>query len=268
MSKVLIEFDSSGQEMRLMADISQDPNMCQIFRNDPPYDDAHGFTGSKLAKPVMSFEEFIQRKLAKDPEVTGPRGLRYQGKFTNLSCQYRISPKGLRIKVRIDYDMIISLQEAERIINTYLQTYPGVRTYWRNSIALAKAQGFSETLAGSRYYINRWSKKDIWGSESSAINHRIQGTGADMKYLAIAMIRRYFKKFWITTRKPKFRKDLHDGIFFVTELTRETEKLVRSARNMLGELPYNKLWGWQPSIPFPWDAAMGPHWGALEELKK
>lgn len=266
-SNVLVEFDSSGQEMRLMADFSQDVNLLNIFRSEKPYDDAHSFTGSRLPAVPIPFDDFLVRYAAKEDYIAGPKGLRYQGKFTNLSCQYRIGIPALRFKARIDYGMNVDLETAEIWKSTYLRTYPGVPQYWKNSIKLAKAKGYSESLGGSRYYIDQWSKKMLWQSESSAINQPIQGTGADMKYLAINTLRKYFPSLRPRMAAPRFRMDMHDGIFYVMENSRHLARTVLEMRDVLSELPYKKLWGWEPSIPFPWDAAMGPSWGELEEVK-
>jgi len=253
--KLLVQFDSSGQEARLMAELSKDPLMCQIFRDGK---DFHGYTGSRLGG--MSYEHFMREYQQSNPVVSGEHGLRYQGKFTNLSCQYRIGAKKLRTKARVDYGMKVSLDTSKEWLNIYNHTYVGVPQYQNRAIEIARQRGYAETLAGRRFYISYWDVDHEWGSGQSAINHPIQGSGADMKYLAKAMIKRHFK--WL-----RWNFDLHDGLWYVAEHCRNLDSKILSVRAMLNELPYAKAWGWTPTIPFLWDATVGINWGEMRNVK-
>jgi hypothetical protein len=83
-----------------------------------------------------------------------------------------------------------------------------------------------------------------------------------MKELAIAMMYRHFPQF-------EFMLDLHDGIFFTLpeEQLGDDHTIILEAREMLNNLPYEKAWGWKPSVPITWDAAIGPDWGHMKEIK-
>ena len=104
------------------------------------------------------------------------------------SLQYRTSPRKLRSKARVEYDIPLEMPEAQRIHRTYQRSYPGVPRYWSTQIDLVKELGYVETFGGSRVnVIGDWSGRDSWSMGSTAINTRIQGTGADQKYLAISL---------------------------------------------------------------------------------
>lgn len=255
MPKVLVQFDAANQESRLIAEFSQDSVMLDTFRKEK---DIHSTTGAYLGG--MSYETFMQQYKAENPVVTGEFGLRYQGKFTNLSCQYRIGVKALRVKARVDYGMNVGQQKAQEWLETYKTLYKGIPEYWKNAIYVARQKGYAETLAGRRFKLEFWDEDNKWGTESSAINHPIQGSGADMKQLARAMMARHFPAFrWLF--------DLHDGLFYTTELTETLEADILRARNMLNNLPYEAAWGYKPSIPLPWDAEYGTSWGSLKKVK-
>jgi DNA polymerase-1 len=251
--KKLVEFDASGQESRIMAIQSQDHTLLSIFQNDM---DVHSYMGSRLGG--IPYEKFLELKAAGNEVVTGEHGLRYQGKFCNLSMQYRAGAKTLRIQSRVQYGMDVDFQTVINWKTAYLQTYPGIEHYWKTAIRKAKELGYAETLAGRRFYIDRWSQDYRWGSESSAINFPIQGTGGDMKELAVAVL---------TQKHPEFEYafDLHDALFgYVDEDMPDEQLLVM--RETLNSLPYESVWGVKPPIPLLWDCQVGPNWGEMKEL--
>lgn len=256
--KLLVEFDAAGQEMRLMAALSGDHNLLKIFSAAPPYDDAHSFTGSRVAG--MSFEDFIKAKEAGNEAVVGPQGYRYLGKYCNLSFQYRAGDKTSKIKARVDYGIRATFRDVKRWKTAYFSAYPGIKEYWAKAIYVAKQKGYAETLAGRRFYLTDWHGHD-WQTGSSAINFPIQGSGADMKELALAMMAMKFPEF-------EFAWDLHDGEFFWLDDTPEAPAQIIAARDMLDRLPYKEVWGWDPPIPMLWDASVGTSWGNLKEMKR
>lgn len=255
--EMLIEADAAGQEARIMALQSGDVGMLDIFSHPSPLDDLHSNTGAGIAG--ISFDEFIARKNAKDPEIVGPHGLRYCGKYINLSKQYRVGNKKSRIIARVQYGLVKDLGTIEHWDSVYHAKYPGVKQYWRNAIIKARTLGYAETLGGRRFKIEFWGKEDKWKSESSAINFPIQGTGADMKELAIATVYGKFPELL-------FMMDLHDGIFYRTKITPHLQEMMRDLRSTLNNLNYTKAWDYTPSIPLPWDVQYGTTWGSMRPL--
>jgi len=260
---VLAEFDFSGQEMRWMAEYSRDETMLNLFSSAPPYDDAHGFMGSRLTN--RTFEDLLAcRKLPdEDPRKKQADNDRYLGKFANLSLQYRTSAKKLMSKARIEYKIPMLLLEANQVRATYLQTFAGVPAYWDTQIQFAKMHGYVETFAGKRYRFSEdaWMRDRAWGSESTAINFPIQGVGGSQKALAMAHLVPYLWK-----NGGMFGWDLHDGLFNYLPEKHAVEQAYE-IREMLSNLPYEKAWGFKPTIPFPVDCKLGSSWGDLQELK-
>lgn len=255
---LLAEFDAEGQEARFMADFSGDETMINIFNRPSPEDDLHSFTGAQVSG--MSFAEFLEGKANGDESIVGPRGFRYQGKFCNLSMQYRIGIRTLRIKARVDYGMDVPFSTAKYWDKTYHRTYLRVKEYWARAIKEARQNRYAETLGGRRFKITEFSNPDlIWASESSAINFPIQGSGADMKELALAIM---------TLQHPEFRFawDLHDGLFFRVRNSPTVIEQMLEAQNTLNNLNYKEAWHWEPRIPMPWSIAIGENWGSLEEI--
>lgn len=257
--KKIIELDFSGQEMRLMGIMSGDKKMREIFCKGG-IGDAHSVTGAEIAG--IDFEEFMRRKAAHELEIVGPRGYRYQGKFINLSLQYRTSARTLMVKALVDYDFEADYDTAERWHYLYHSLYPGVKRYWEKAIRFAKNQGMASTLGlrptltPTEYF---YDQKYQWSVESTAINHPIQGSGADMKEYALAVLHKRFGE-------ATFMLDLHDGLFFYADadIAEELGKDMRATINRIDwEARFNcSLHG----ITLPVDLAVGDTWGSLEEI--
>ncbi len=237
----LIEYDASGQEFRWMALASKDPIMLDLCM---PGKDPHAYMGNRI-----------------NPDANDKKAARQLGKVANLSLQYRTSAKKLCQVARVQYGLPMDIDQATNIHRTYQEAYTGVPRYWHEQISRAKIRGFAETAAGRRVLLGGdWSGQFEWSMGSTAINYKIQGTGADQKYLALKYLKPY-----IIEIGARFAWDLHDGIYLFVPDDRVDDAL-RTIKRMLDELPYKEEWGFNPSIPLPWDAKVGTDWGSLTEF--
>lgn len=249
-----VEYDAAGQESRIMAEQSGDMNMVNTFMEDK---DIHSMTGARLSG--MVYEDFMKAKEQGNKAVVGEHGYRYQGKFTNLSNNFRIGVKKLRLQARVQYGMDVEHLQAKQWQDTFFQLFPGIKSYWGQAIIAGKTTGYARTLAGRQFKLYYWDKENRWSTESSAIMHPIQGTGADMKDLAIQEIHKHYPEFI-------FWFDLHDGLHYQVPEDTPMEILLE-CREMLNDLDYELWWGYKPSVPFTWDVSVGARWSELEEQK-
>ena len=133
--------------------------------------------GARIAG--VDYRQLQAAAKAGDREAKAQRQL---GKVANLSLQYRTSPERLRSVARVQYGLPMELEEAQRIHSTYLDTYKGIPEYWSAQIQETIKNKYVETLAGRRVTVDgNWRGKSAWSMASTAINYRIQGTGADQK---------------------------------------------------------------------------------------
>lgn len=250
----LVEFDAAGQEFRWMAIAAEDPVMLSLCE---PGEDAHSFMGAQIKNwDYRDFQTQLKAGVAIYKET------RQLGKVGNLSLQYRTSARKLRVVARVDYDMDMSMSDANHIRAVYLRSYAKVPLYWNRQITETKLTGYVETFAGRRVQVvGDWDGGFGWSMGSTAINYRIQGTGADQKYLALAVIRSYLVKIG-----AYFAFDLHDGIYLYVP-NDKVQQALRDIKKMLDALPYKQAWGFTPPIDLPWDAKFGPAWGIMEEWK-
>jgi DNA polymerase I-like protein with 3'-5' exonuclease and polymerase domains len=238
----LLEYDASGQEFRLMALASGDPTMQSLCA---PGMDAHQYMGDQI-----------------DPHADDKKASRQLGKIANLSLGYRTSAKKLRSVARVQYNLPMDIIDAERIHKAYQNAYPGVPAFWNNQIKETKNNGFVETFAGRRVTVTGdWNGKNSWSMGSTSINFRIQGSGADQKYLALKILKPYFIEKGI-----RFAWDLHDGLYLYVP-SDIVAGVTSHIKQLLDALPYQHEWGFTPTIPLTWDAKEGPSWGELKEVK-
>lgn len=249
----LMEFDAAGQEFRWMAIASEDEVMLGLCI---PGEDPHSYMGSRVTD--KEYRKLIQdNKLGIDEAIAS----RKLGKVANLSLQYRTSAPKLRSVARVQYGIPMELPQAGLIHGTYQRTYQRVPIYWKQQIALTRQCGYVETLAGRRVQVvGNWSGTKGWSMGSTAINYRIQGTGADQKYLALKVLTPYLRKVG-----AYFAWDLHDGIYFFVP-DDKVERMAIDGKYLLDNLPYQKAWGFTPPIPMPWDCKVGKSWGSLKEF--
>lgn len=249
----LMELDFAGQEFRWMAVASGDDTMLSLCA---PGEDAHSYMGSQVAQ--REYRELQRLAAEGDKQAKNDRNL---GKFSNLSFQYRIGSKSATSKARVQYQLNVEEPFIKNILNVYESTYPGVPQYWSDQIRMCRIQMYAETLAGRRVALTGWNRNNRWQKESTAINYPIQGSGADQKYLALAIARNELPRF-----EGHIYFELHDGIFFIIP-TPKIEQAAVHLRNELSSLPYKKAWGVNLPILFPVDAKIGPSWGELENFE-
>lgn len=200
--------DYSQIELRIMAHLSGDAHLIADFREGR---DIHAATAARV------FHKAID-------EVT--RDERRKAKTANFGIIYGISAFGLAQR------MDVSRTEAKELIDSYFETYPGVRSFIEKSIAEAREKGYIETLYGRRRYLPDITSQNavVRGyAERNAVNAPIQGTAADIIKVAMVRIAKRFEQEGI---KSKMILQVHDELNF-SVLPEELER-VRSI--VVGEM--------------------------------
>ncbi len=185
---LLLSADYSQIELRIMAELSQDPAMLEAFNANT---DIHTATASKVYKVDLQ-------------DVT--REMRDKAKTVNFGIIYGISGFGLQQRLNI------ARNEANELIENYFEKYPGVQRYIDETIAFAKQHGYVKTLTGRRRYlrdINSRSRTVASTAERLAMNSPIQGTAADMLKLALIKVHRALREGGFQT---KMLLSVHDEI--------------------------------------------------------
>ncbi len=189
-SRILVSADYSQIELRVVAAISGDPNMCEAFKLGK---DIHTATAAK----VYGVDE---------ADVT--KEMRYKAKSVNFGIIYGQGAFGLA------ENLGISRTEAKEIIDNYKKEFPNIQKYMDQQINHAKELGFVETLMGRKRWLRDINSSNftVRGfAERNAINSPIQGSAADMIKLAMIKIHNAMKaKTW----ESKMILQVHDELIF------------------------------------------------------
>jgi DNA polymerase-1 len=187
---VLVSADYSQIELRIVAGISGDPNMCAAFRDGK---DIHTATAAK----VFGVDE---------KEVT--KEMRYKAKSVNFGIIYGQGAFGLADNLGI------SRTEAKEIIDNYKKQFAGIQRYMDSTINFAREHGYVETLMGRKRWLKDINSANftIRGfAERNAINSPIQGSAADMIKLAMIRVHREFRQ---QKLRSKMLLQVHDELVF------------------------------------------------------
>lgn len=187
---VLLSADYSQIELRIVASISGDPNMCEAFQTGK---DIHTATAAKVFGVA-------------EADVT--KEMRYKAKSVNFGIIYGQGAFGL------SENLNIPRAEAKELIDNYFKEYPSIKSYMDTEINFARENGFVQTLLGRK----RWLR-DITSNnqtvrsfaERNAINAPIQGSAADM--IKVAMINIH-KDLTERKLKTKMLLQVHDELVF------------------------------------------------------
>ena len=231
----LIGADYSNIELRVMAVLSQDPEMLKAYRNGK---DLHIATASKIFNvPIEDLnEESIERKVAKT---------------INFGLIYGMGEHGLSKRLRgegLDY----SPEQCKQWIADYFESYSGVAKCCEDLIYKASINGYTETMFGRRRplpKINSSIQSERNSAKRLAMNTPIQGSAADI--LRMAMINIY-KRIQKENLGSKMILQVHDELLFEVpdDEVKYMEKLVRSEMENVVHL----------SVPLKVDLKVGRTW--------
>lgn len=163
---VFVDADYSQIELRVLAHLSQDPNLLKAYREGQ---DIHRSTASLVFHTPFQEVTDLQRRNAK---------------AVNFGIVYGISAFGL------SQDLNISRKEAQEYIDNYFKAYPVLHEYIDKLVEDAKKCGYALTYFGRRRPVPELSSSNFMQrqfGERIAMNSPIQGTAADI--IKIAMVR-------------------------------------------------------------------------------
>ena len=182
--------DYSQIELRIMAHISGDESLLRAFSQGL---DVHRATAAEVFGIALEQVSSEQRRYAK---------------VINFGLIYGMSSYGLAKALGIDNTA------AKNYIQRYFERYPGVKHYMDETRALAKAQGYVETVFGRRLYlpeINSPNGPRRAGAERAAINAPMQGTAADLIKLSMVAVQ---KQLDAEQRGTRMIMQVHDELVF------------------------------------------------------
>ena len=186
----ILSADYSQIELRVLAHMADVKALKEAFKNKL---DIHAKTASDIFKVPLNLVTSEMRRVAK---------------AVNFGIIYGISSFGLAENVGI------RPAEAKKFIDTYLETYPGIKEYMDTSISHAKEKGYVTTLFNRKRNIPEL-KNTVYtirqSGERIALNTPIQGTAADIIKLAMVKVYKALKE---NNFKTKMIIQVHDELIF------------------------------------------------------
>ncbi len=225
---VILSADYSQIELRIIAEIADEKNMLEAFKNGI---DIHTATAAKVYGLHLD-------------EVTSTH--RRNAKAVNFGIIYGQSAFGL------SQNLGIPRKEAQEIIENYFNQYPGIKKYMSDTIEFARENGYVETIMKRRRYlrdINSANATVRGFAERNAINAPIQGSAADM--IKYAMINIFNE---INARKlnSKMTMQVHDELVFEVHKSEVEEMKALVREKMQNAIKLN--------VPILVEVGVGNNW--------
>ncbi|MDH1703070.1 DNA polymerase I [Comamonas terrigena] len=226
--KLIASADYSQIELRIMAHLSGDEALLTAFRDGL---DVHRATAAEVFGVGVEAVSSEQRRYAK---------------VINFGLIYGMSSFGLAKNLGIE------TKAAAAYIDKYFQRYPGVKRYMDQTVELAHAQGYVETVFGRRLVlpeINGGNGPRKKAAERAAINAPMQGTAADLIKKAMVAVQAK-----LDAEKPEVKviMQVHDELVF--ELPASEKDWVRA------EIPVLMAGVADLAVPLLAEIGFGPNW--------
>ncbi|MCB2016855.1 MAG: DNA polymerase I [Hydrogenophaga sp.] len=225
---VIASADYSQIELRIMAHLSDDAALLRAFHEGH---DVHRATAAEV--------------FGIQPEEVSNEQRRY-AKTINFGLIYGMGTFGLAKSLGIDNTA------AKTYIDRYFARFAGVKQYMDDTRALAKAQGYVETVFGRRLVlpdIKNAKGAKLAALERQAINAPMQGTAADLIKLAMVAVQKALDG---QGKGTKMIMQVHDELVFevpeaeVDWLRTEIPRLMAGVADL--------------KVPLLAEVGVGPNW--------
>ncbi len=161
---LILSVDYSQIELRVMAHLSQDPILLEVFAQG---EDVHTATACRIFGLDAGGLETRHRSTAK---------------MVNYGLAYGMGAAGLAERLNVER------VEAEEIMDAYFEQFQGVADFLDEVVKQAHADGFTTTMFGRRRYLPELGSGNPRMraiGERQALNAPIQGSAADIMKLAM-----------------------------------------------------------------------------------
>ncbi len=202
----MITCDYSGQELRVLTEISKEPKLIEVFNQGK---DLHLSTANDFFNLNIPDEILYSTHPEHNTYKTKYKAQRNKAKTINFGIAYGKGAYGF------SNDFGISEEEAQEILDNYFGAYPNVKGAINNCHTQVRKEGQVSTMTGRTRHFKQitlpngnsfYTKKDF----RRAFNFLIQGYSADMIRLAAIKV--------MTIRQPEWKlkmiMTIHDEIVY------------------------------------------------------
>ncbi|KKU79404.1 MAG: polymerase protein [Parcubacteria group bacterium GW2011_GWA2_47_7] len=236
---LLIAFDYSQIEMRVLAMLSGDPGLTEIFQSG---EDIHTSVASRVFR--------VQSK-----DVT--KEMRRRAKVINFGIIYGMGVNALKTNLGS------TREEAQEFYDQYFVTFPKIAAYFDEVKKEATKKGYTETIMGRRrYFPNLRSRLPFMKAmaERMAMNAPLQGTAADFVKMAMKKVDDALSGADMASEAVLILQVHDELIFEIKDDPKVIEKMtiiVRDAMTSVNDATKGA------HIPLVVDSKIGKRWGSL-----
>lgn len=229
---LLLSADYSQIELRVMAHLSEDPILLEVFAKG---DDIHTATAARVYG-------------VKPKDLTTKH--RSTAKMINYGITYGMGVPGLAERLNIPQ------AEAQEVMDAYLEQFEGVAEYLDEVVTRAHADGFTTTMFGRRRYLPELGSGNPRVraiGERQALNAPMQGTAADIMKLALIGMERALAK---SDLQIRMILTVHDELLFEVHADEQGAAAELVEREMTGVC--------ELKVPLAVDVSFGENWAAAK----
>lgn len=226
--------DYKNIEMVIIAELSKDPRLMEVFRNG---EDAHYITASAL----------MERAIALITEEE-----RQQAKPVNFGFSFGMQPPKMVQYAMANYGVAISLKQSTEFRSKFFQLYSRLEAWHKEKLEIGPRNGFARTKGGRIRYLTE-------DAHNEYLNSDVQGTAADGLKAALREVYMRLKKFGAWNGPVKMIHHIHDEI--ITEIDDDPE-LDREVDKELKAGMHDGMAQFIQSVPVVVETKSGPSWGA------
>lgn len=239
----IVAIDYSGQELRVAANISNEPIWIKEFL------EGDGDLHSQTAKIIFRTDT---------PDATQ----RDNSKMINFQTLYGGGPKALSESLGISMDAAKDFQQK------MLGGLKHLKIWFEKTKKRAHETKYAETPLGRRrklFGIDSEDRMEVSKAERNAINTPVQGTGGDMMKIAMAQCRDYISKI-PSADEVRMLFTVHDELVFEIKEDKLDEHIPNLMNIMSLETILNKALEWK--VPLTMDCEVGDSWEVEYEYFK
>ncbi len=225
-NSLFLSFDYSQIELRLLAHLSGDEDLIQVFNSN---EDIHLVTAAKLFNKDIKDVTSLERRIAKT---------------VNFSIVYGTTSFGLSEKLEI------SVSDSKKIIDSFYQTFKSIKPFEEKCIEFAKTNGYAKTMLNRRRYLpdinsSNFALREF--SKRAAVNAVVQGSAADLIKKAMIDVEEALTGF-----KSEMILQIHDELVFMVK-----EDELEEVKRIVKEKMENAF---KLSVPLEVEGSVGTTW--------
>jgi DNA polymerase-1 len=235
---LLVSFDYSQIELRVLASLTGDKQMIETFRHDG---DIHAATAEKIFGVVQ--------------EKITPR-MRRLAKTLNFGMMYGMGYRALSQTAKIPAD------QAKEFIRKYFEQFPAVKEWEAKILREARKTGISKNING-RFrdvsQINSTDQRSSSEAERAAKNMPSQSLAADILKLAMVKADDYIQKNY--PDRIKMILSIHDELIFEIDSQLLSEEKDSSAVKDIKSIMDS---AYELKVPLKVSVKIGKRWGEMK----